>query len=290
MKKLYCITGYKTHQDAPIINGHQCREINLEEAKDISPEEVQRLDTAISKLRGVVENAYRIQPIFEASKEYNEALKTLNNDNISGLLRLDRRFRAYAMEFDMFLDYWETSIAHYKRIDGSNDKEYIDRHKQLFKDLTHNAYDNHLEYQLLDMIRNLTAHVQSPMNHIRIGVSGNEAYADRDVLLAKCKNGKNKMNILKTQPKEIELTSIVNVTTECLNKIHDELIAYELDDLVIEECKILNSFIQNANLKGMLQNPWIMWDEDVPEKGAYHINDIPIYLYLLEQIQKNKAV
>lgn len=161
MKKLYCVTGYKIHQSDPIINNHQSREM-----------------------------------IVESAKEYNEALKALKSDNISELLRLDRRFRAYTLEFDMFLDYWEAFIAHHKRIDGSSDKEHTDNYKQLFDNLTHNEYNNHLEYQLLDMIRNVTAHVQSPVNHIHVGVGGNEAYADRDVLLAKCKNGENKKNII----------------------------------------------------------------------------------------------
>ncbi len=140
------------------------------------------------------------------------------------------------------------------------------------------------------MIRNITAHVQSPVNHIHIGIEGNEIYADRDVLLAKCKNGEKKKNILKAQPKEIELTSIVNITAECLKEIHDELIDYELDDLAVKECNVLRSFIQNVDLKGMLQKPWIITDNEKPEKGAYHIKDIPIYLYLLGKIQKNKTV
>ena len=290
MKKLYCVAGHKTRQSDPIINGHQPREMIFEVFENVSLKEVQRLEMAINRLRGVVENAYRIFAISESAKEYNEALKALKSDNISDLLRLDRRFRAYALEFDMFLDYWEAFIAHHKRIDGSSDKEHTDNYKQLFDNLTHNEYNNYLEYQLLDMIRNVTAHVQSPVNHINVGVSGNEAYADRDVLIAKCKNGENKKNILKAQPKEIELTSIVNVTAKCLERIHDGLIDYELDDLAIEECKVLSSFIQMADSKEMLQKPWIIMDERAPEKGVYHIKDIPIYLYLLGRIQRKGAM
>lgn len=290
MKKLYCIIEDKINQNDPIINGRKPRELIIQESKDISTQEVQRLETAINRLSRIVEDAYRIFAVFEASKEYNETLKSLKSDNTQALLELDRRFRSYALEFDMFLDYWQAIITHHKRIDGSSNEEHTSGYKQLFENLTNNAYNNHIEYKLLDMIRNVTAHVQSPVNHIHIGLEGNEAYANRDVLLEKCKNGENKKNILRAQPEKIKLTPIVNVTIKCLEEIHDGLIDYELDDLAIEECKVLNLFIQNANSKGMLYKPWVIMDKEALGKGVYHIHDIPMYLYLLGRIQKNKTM
>lgn len=49
------------------------------------------------------------------------------------------------LEFDMFLDYWESYIAHHKRIDGTSDEKLVSDYKNLFKNLTHSAYDDHVE-------------------------------------------------------------------------------------------------------------------------------------------------
>lgn len=180
MLKLFCVTGYKNHEGDPIINGHQTREMILEEANDIPPSDVLRLQTAIMRLSSLVENVYRINSVVDAAKEYHETLSSLNSDNVEACLRADRRFRAYVLEFDMFLDYWESYIAHHKRIDNLTDDKLVTDYKALFDTLTHTAYDNHVEYQLLDMIRNQTAHVQSPVNRIHVGIDGIEVYSLRD--------------------------------------------------------------------------------------------------------------
>lgn len=205
MIKLYCITGYKTHEDAPIVNGHQAREMILEEAKDFSEDDVDRLMISIRRLKTTIENVYRINPVNEAAKEFKDTLYALNSDNIEGVLTLDRRFRSYTMEFDMFLDYWESYIAHHKKMDKDGnfyeDIEAIQNYKKLFDKLTHDAYDKHTEYQLIDLIRNQIAHVQSPVNHVHVGINGNEAYSNRDVLLKNCRSGKNKKKYLKSLTK-----------------------------------------------------------------------------------------
>ncbi len=287
MLKLFCVTGYKIHEKDPIINGRQTREMILEEARDIEPSDIICIQTAVKNLMPLVENVYRINAVVDAACEYHETLKSLNSDNVEQMLIADRRFRAYVLEFDMFLDYWESYIAHHKKIDGTSSDELVKNYKALFKNLTRNAYDNHVEYQLLDMIRNHTAHVQSPVNRIQVGIDGNEAYASRDVLLRKCTRGDNKKNILKAQPDEIVLSPIVNVTRECLEEVHAGLIDYQIDDLVEEECGVIASFINYAISKNHLYEPWILMEDD--GQKPYHIRDMKAYGYILERLAKKKS-
>lgn len=281
MYNLFCVTGYKTHEGDPITNGHQTREMILEEA-DISSDDVLRLKTAIDRLSGLVANVYRINAVNDSAQEYRASLVSLNSDNVEAMLTLDRRFRSYVTEFDMFLDYWEAYIAHHKRIDGSSDGELIQEYKKLFDDLTHKNYDEHVEYQLLDMIRNQTAHVQSPVNHIHVGTGGNEAFSCRDVLLSKCKSGENKKRILQNQPEEIALSPIVNVTVNCLQDIHDGLIDFQIDDLVVEECKYISGFISYAISENHLFEPWLIMDTE--SELVYHISDMKAYGYILGRL------
>ena len=287
MLKLFCMTGYKTHEGDPIINGHQSREMIPEEA-DVSSDDVQRLKIAIDRLRNLVANVYRINAAKDAAQEYHVSLASLNSDNIEAMLTLDRKLRSYVIEYDMFLDYWEAYIAHHKRIDGSSDEQLIIEYKKLFGDLTHKNYDEHVEYQLLDMIRNQTAHVQSPVNHIHIGVDGNEAFSCRDVLLSKCKSGENKKRILHNQPEEIALSPIVDVTVKCLQEIHDGLIDFQIDDLVAEECKYISGFISYAISKNHLFEPWLIID--TKSKLSYHINNMKAYGYILGRLSKTSTI
>ena len=290
MLKLYCVTETKAHPGDPIINGHQTGEMILEEARDVSSSDITRLSLAINRINPLVENVYRINPVKDSAQEFRDTLTSLNSDNVESMLIADRRFRAYVLEFDMFLDYWETAIAHYKKNNGevTEDPQVLTAYKQLFRNLTSTAYDNHVEYQLLDLIRNQTAHVQSPVNRIHVGINGNEAYSSRDVLLKNCKSGENKKKILRSQPEEIELSTIVDVTENCLQSIHAGLIDYQIDDPIMEELKHIKCFFEYIISKGHLFEPWVLMDDKTIPPNPYHIRDMKAYGYLLERVGKKE--
>lgn len=239
MEKIYYVTGYKSNETDSIINGHQTQKMLLEEAKDIPSDVARRIKQAIVRLKPIVKNVYRLNAVKDSAKEYFDTIAAINNDSVEAALTAERRFRAYVLEFDMFLDYWESYIAHHKRIDGVSDDALVAEYKKLFKFLTTSAYDHHVEYQLLDLIRNQTAHVQSPVNRIHIEIDGNEMFSDRDILLSKCKSGPNKQKILKNQDREIALGPIVKITSKCLSDIHDGLMDFQIDKLVVDECKAM---------------------------------------------------
>lgn len=284
MLKLHCVTNYRIHSDAPIVNGHQTREMVIEEAKDFAPSDVARLRTAINSCSKLVEDVYRINPVVDAAKEYHATLAALNSDNVEAMLTGDRRFRSYVLEFDMFLDYWESSIAHYRRIDETIDEAVVTKYRDLFRDLTCAAYDKYVEYQLMDLIRNQTAHVQSPVDQIYISMNGNEMFASRDALLSKCKSGANKKRILRAQEEGIALSPLVDVTARCLQDLHACLIDYQIDSLVIEELKHIEGFIRYAASKNLLYNTWLFMDDEITPTCVQHIKDMKAYGYLLKRL------
>ena len=189
----------------------------------------------------------------------------------------------------MFLDYWGSRIVHYKKIDGDSDDKLATEYKNLFATLTHGAYDNHVKYQLLDMIRNQTAHVQSPVNRIHVGLDGNEAFALRDEKKKKCKNGENKKNILRSQPEEIVLSPLVRVTAECLRNIHAGLIDFQIDELIKAEMEIIGEFIGFIISKNHLFEPWLLMDADQKVPKPYHIRDMKAYGYILDRMSKKQS-
>ena len=284
MLKLYCVTETRPRPGDPVINGHQTGEMVLYEAKEFSQSDVARLQTAITLISTVVENVYRINAVKESAQEYRETIAALNSDNVEAMLRTERRFRSYVLEFDMFLDYWQSSIAHYKRIDGTCDDKLTADYKALFRKVTTDAYDNHVEYRLLDLIRNQTAHVQSPVNRIHVGIEGNEVYTDRDILLEKCKSGENKKKILREQETELALSPIVDVTENCLIEIHDGLMDYQIDEQVITECEVIKSFIEYIVSKDLLFQPWLIMDKITAVPETYHIRDMKAYGYIIGRI------
>ena len=138
----------------------------------------------------------------------------------------------------------------------------------------------------MDMIRNQTAHVQSPVNRIHVGIDGNEIYSMRDILLSKCKSGENKKKILKAQPDEIALSPIVDVTRQCLEEIHAELIDFMLDDLAMTEFAVIKDFLDYILSKDLLFAPWILMDDATAIPNPYHISDMRAYIYVMERMEK----
>ena len=105
MLKLYCVTETKAHPGDPIINGHQTGEMILEEAKELSSSDVLRLQTAIGSCNCLVEDVYRINAVNDAETEYCETMASLHSDNVEEILKAERRFHSYVLEFDMFQIY-----------------------------------------------------------------------------------------------------------------------------------------------------------------------------------------
>lgn len=282
MKQLYYATPVKDHLAYPHLEGIRGHELIMDEDRFFSQEEIEQIDKAITSLGKVVANVYRINGVNETADEFLKSLKALNSDNVEAFLTTERRLRTYVMECDMFLDYWH---AYTKRVDKEKDPGHSE-YNQLFDDLTRAAYDGHVEYQLTDLLRNHTAHVQSPVNRIQVSREGNEAFSNRDVLLTHFNNGPNKKRILMNQPAEIALSPIVETTAICMNEIHDALMYYQINEEVESDCKVMGRFINYMMSIEKLFDPWVIMD--TKEQSYRHINDIKAYGYLLNLIRKRQ--
>lgn len=100
--------------------------------------EVKSLSSAIAIMEKLFLNMDRSIAADEACKEFVEELKGLSSDNKYGIAKVDRRFRAYVMEFRMFLDHWKKYISDIKKTDN----HYCSAYEQLFCDITSEVYDN----------------------------------------------------------------------------------------------------------------------------------------------------
>lgn len=104
--------------------------------------------------------------------------------------------------------------------------------------------------------------------------------------MSKCKSGENKKKILKAQPDEIALSPIVDVTRQCLEEIHAELIDFMLDDLAMVEFAVIKDFFDYILSKGLLFEPWILMDDAIAIPNPYPIRDMRAYIYVMGRIKK----
>ena len=125
--KLFYIKDFIEHPDSPVFNAHRGREIVREEFTNY-PKGLDELLKAFRHLDYFFENGCRIIPVQQSAQEFLQSLSFLQNDNYDGLLEVDRRYRAYCVEFDVFLDYWYKYISHYKRLDKKESQDLVEEY------------------------------------------------------------------------------------------------------------------------------------------------------------------
>lgn len=73
----------------------------------LSAEQMKRLEKAVAIMKRLFSNIFRLNSVEDAYQEFKDELHNLKSGDEFAIAKVDRRFRAYALEWQLFLDHWE---------------------------------------------------------------------------------------------------------------------------------------------------------------------------------------
>lgn len=248
------------YEDKTTSNGTHKR-ISLKQCDLFNEAEIKSLSSAVATMENLFSNIDRSIAAEEACREFVEELKSLTSDNKYDIAKVDRRFRAYVMEFRLFLDHWKKYISDIKKIDN----HYGSAYECLFDDTTSEIYDSCVEYVLATVIRNYVVHGYDSINGIHVDGCNNRVYIDRDNLF-KIKISASAKEIVKKQPEKIDLVDIAEKSLEALNQVQEALMNFQItEDIGQASITLLDAKkrIDDANIKSDF---WILIERKEPTK------------------------
>ncbi|SDB97176.1 hypothetical protein SAMN04487864_101216 [Succiniclasticum ruminis] len=230
-------------------------------------DKVKQLFYAAATVEKLLSNMMRTTAVVEANDELRAELHKINSDDRLTIARIDRRFRAYVMEFKLFSYHWEKYISDLKKIN----EQYGGFYDNLYRTVTKAAYDTCEEYVLATVLRNYVVHAYDSISHLHIDGGNSKAYVLKDDLLQFKMSASAKKVVLK-QPELINLAIVAQKSLEALHKIQEILIEFQLKEDVVEAVhKLLNAkkIVDESGIKADL---WYILKEQKP-KHAINYND-----------------
>lgn len=232
-------------------------------------DETKALSDAATVMEKAFSNMARSIAVHDAYKEFREELEKLKTGDNYNIAKVDRKFRAYVMEFKLFLDHWTKYISDLKK----TDKEYGTVYARLYKDVTTEAYDNCEEYAIATVLRNYVVHAYDSIDHIYVDGEKNKAYVLRDNLLRIHVSASAK-SIIQKQPEMIDLVYIAEKSLEALEKVQEKLIGYQFTDDTVNAAITLLSAKKRIDEAGIKSNFWMLVEVQEPKQVLDYKNGI----------------
>lgn len=251
-------------------------------------EETQAIRKAAEILSVFFDNLERLDAIQEAYQEFLEELRSARSDSRFVIALIDRRFRAFVMEWRLFLDHWKKYIDDGAQIrsreQGAEKEEYIRKFKELYSKTTTEHYDNCDSYVIAHAIRNHVVHANRSIYHAHISLDGNRVYISRDALLSETNISASQREVLLRQNKEIDLVKIATESLKAAEEIMDELIRYQIDRDVIDATIALTGTFQRIATAGITAHIWMFFMPTGKSEMDYQLFEFDRYKSLAEHL------
>lgn len=230
---------------------------------------------AISRSAAVLErffsNMDRSFAVEEALKELKLELASLKSNNSYDVARVDRRFRAYVMEFRLFLDHWKKYIGDITK----EDESYGSAYNALYNDVTSIAYDNNDSYVLATVIRNYVVHGYDSINHAHINGVNNEVFIRRNDLF-KVKVAASARPVIEKQDEEINLLKVAEESLTSLQSIHEQLVNFQISEEIGQAAVTLLNAKKRIDDAGIEAETWIIIEGKEAKKILDYQNGLVI--------------
>lgn len=226
--------------------------------------EVRSIAAAISEMEKLFFNMDRSIAVREALQEFKETLSSLTSDNKYDTARVDRRFRAYVMEFRLFLDHWKKYIGDLKK----QDKQYGETYEKLYQNVTKNAYDSNDSYVLATVIRNYVVHGYNSINHAHVSDDTREVFIDRDSLF-KIDVAASARPIIQRQDEEINLLHIAEQSFQVLQTVQEQLMDLQITSTIVEAALTLLNAKKQIDDAGIVSDHWMLIENQEQKEVAW---------------------
>lgn len=206
---------------------------------------------AVDTLRSLQKDTDRIKYVEAAYQAFLDLKESMREYSRIGQIKLEMLARSFFVEFDVFLNHWEKRISRHLR------KEEF---KNLYEQLTHNAYDNSDNYAMAVIIRNYAIHSTGIINGTVWGKTHYDVSIWRYELLKDKGISSNRKEIIKRQQSSfILLHPMMKGALAKLKEIQDALIAYIVDEETKKALSIVAETINKIREYG--DKRWFLTDD-----------------------------
>lgn len=258
------------------IDQHGNRGLTWKQCHLFNPEEEEAILQAAPILYIFLGNLERLEATKEAYTEFKNELHSLQSDNRFNISRVDRRFRAYVMEWRLFLDHWKKYIDDGAQTrswpDGEEKQQYVEGFKKLYVDATTEAYENSAEYVIAYAIRNHVSHAANCIYAAHVGCDGNRVVISRDALLSEHNVSKSQREAIKGQDKYIDLEWVADGSMSAMQKVMETLVGYQIGSDVVNATIVLVGAYERIRKAGIDAHFWMYFGKQT--KTAYGAIDI----------------
>ena len=237
--------------------------------------ETEQIKVSAQILSRFFTNLDRLDGVRDSYKEFKDELKSI--DELNGAGTADRRFRAYIMEWRLFIDHFEYFIKAGAQTRHWEDVEwrevYLDAFLKYFKDVTSAAFDGNDCYKLAYAIRNHISHAYNAVNVVNY--KEQKVYISRDKVIGSLNQGAKQREALDRQDEKIDLEWIADESLRILESVYEKLMNFLILDLeVIPAVSTLLSANDRIEQSGIKAEWWAIcefgemeWQESETQFG-----------------------
>jgi len=222
-------------------------------------QETEKIKSSVTVLERFFTNLNRLDGVRAAYQEFKDELKNLDRNNPDHLPTIDRRFRAFILEWKLFLDHFQRYIENgaqtgcWKTATDAEKREYLDAFQRYFNDVKDPRKQSDA-FNLAAVIRNHIQHAYDAIDH----TDGKKVYISREKVSSGPKVTASQKAALGKQPEFIDLETVADNALVELEKIHEQLLNFMVDSEVAEAAAVLTEAYSKIVVAGIKSDRWVI--------------------------------
>lgn len=241
--------------------------------------ETASIKSSVTVLNRYFTNLDRLDGVKDAYQEFKDELKNLNREDTRSKATVDRRFRAFILEWKLFLDHFDRYISdgaqtvYWKGVNEKEKVQYLAAFRTYFNDVKDPQQQSDA-FNLAAVIRNHVQHANDAVDR----TDWKTVFINRDKLLADDRVNASQKAALQKQGEFIDLETVADGAVEVIEKIHEQLLNFMVDAETADAALILLNAHNRIEEAGIKSDRWVICGlsefELVDRKTGKTINEI----------------
>lgn len=222
-------------------------------------EETAAIKAAVAILNRYFVNLDRLDGVKDAYQEFKDELKNLDSNNPRSKATVDRRFRAFILEWKLFLDHFDRYIkdgaqtGYWKGVSEAEKQQYLAAFRRYFDDMK-NPQQQSDAFNLAAVIRNHVQHANDAIDY----TDWKKVFISRDKLLADEHVNSSQKAALRKQPEYIDLKVVADGAVDVIGKVHEQLLNFMVDGETAEAALTLLNAHKRIEEDGIESDHWVI--------------------------------
>lgn len=224
-----------------------------------SEHETTEIRDAVFVLNRYFTNLDRLDGVRDAYHEFKSELKNLDKSNPRSKVTVDRRFRAFILEWKLFLDHFGRFIetgahtAEWKEASKEQKDQYLSAFMRYYKDIINPATQTDA-FNLAAVIRNHIQHAFDAVDY----TNWEKVFINRNKILNGPRVSASQRKALNKQPELIDLEVIADIGMQVIDEIHEKLLCFMVDEETASASLTLLKAQNRILEKGIQSDRWMI--------------------------------